>query len=86
MVEEKKVLLEVIGLKQYFNVGCKDEVKVIDDISFYIYEGEIFGLVGELGSGKLIIGCSVICLYDLIVGEIFFDGKDISKIKLKVDM
>ena len=38
MAEEKKVLLEVTGLKQYFNVGRKDEVKAIDDISFHIYE------------------------------------------------
>ena len=50
MAEEKKVLLEVTGLKQYFNVGRKDEVKAIDDISFHIYEGETFGLVGESGS------------------------------------
>ena len=37
MAEEKKVLLEVTGLKQYFNVGRKDEVKAIDDISSVSY-------------------------------------------------
>ena len=82
----EKVLLEVTGLKQYFNVGRKDEVKAIDDISFHIYEGETFGLVGESGSGKSTTGRSVIRLYDPTAGEILFDGKDISKIKSKADM
>lgn len=60
MVKEELLMLnklfEVKGLKQYFNVGKKNEVYVVNDISFYIYEGEIFGLVGEFGSGKFIIG------------------------------
>ena len=37
---EEKVLLEVTGLKQYFNVGRKDEVKAIDDISFHILKAK----------------------------------------------
>ena len=43
---DKKKLVEVKHLKQYF--GTKNNVvKAIDDISFDIYEGETFGLVGE---------------------------------------
>ena len=34
MAEEKKVLLEVTGLKQYFNVGRKDEVKPLMTLVF----------------------------------------------------
>ncbi|MGK0551008.1 ABC transporter ATP-binding protein [Enterococcus faecalis] len=86
MEAKKKVLLEVKGLKQYFNVGRKDEVKAVDDISFHIYEGETFGLVGESGSGKSTTGRSVIRLYDPTAGEIIFDGKDISKIRAKKDL
>lgn len=79
----EKVLLEVTGLKQYFNVGRKDEVKAIDDISFHIYEGETFGLVGESGSGKSTTGRSVIRLYDPTAGEILFDGKTLAKLNQK---
>lgn len=74
---ERKILLDVKGLKQYFNVGRPDEVKAVDDVSFHIYEGETFGLVGESGSGKSTTGRSVIRLYDPTSGEVIFDGKNV---------
>ena len=77
----KKVLLDVKGLKQYFNVGRKDEVKAVDDITFHIYEGETFGLVGESGSGKSTTGRTIIRLNTPSGGEITFDGKDVMKLK-----
>lgn len=73
----RKVLLEVEGLKQYFNVGRKDEVKAVDDITFHIYEGETFGLVGESGSGKSTTGRTVIRLNHPTGGKVVFDGKDV---------
>ena len=79
----EKVLLEVKNLKQYFNVGRKDEVKAVDDISFQIYEGETFGLGGESGSGKSTTGRTVIRLNNPTGGEVLFDGQDVMKIKGK---
>jgi oligopeptide transport system ATP-binding protein len=82
----RKVLLEVEGLKQYFNVGRKDEVKAVDDITFHIYEGETFGLVGESGSGKSTTGRTVIRLNHPTGGKVVFDGKDVMSLKSKKEM
>lgn len=79
---ERKKLLQVKHLKQYFTSG-KSTVKAVDDVTFDIYEGEIFGLVGESGSGKTTTGRSIIRLYDPTDGKIIFDGKDISKLKTR---
>ena len=74
---EKKKLVEVKHLKQYFGTK-KNVVKAIDDISFDIVEGETFGLVGESGSGKSTTGRALLRLYQPTDGEILFEGKDIA--------
>lgn len=79
---ERKKLLQVKHLKQYFTSG-KSTVKAVDDVTFDIYEGETFGLVGESGSGKTTTGRSIIRLYDPTDGKIIFDGKDVSKLKTR---
>lgn len=78
MLDNKKVLLEVDGLKQHFPISKTFTTKAVDGISFKIYEGETYGLVGESGSGKSTTGRSIIRLYDPTDGKIIFDGKDIS--------
>ncbi|KOY75701.1 ABC-type oligopeptide transport system, ATPase component [Apilactobacillus kunkeei] len=78
-------ILEVKNLKQYFNVGRKDEVRAVDDITFNVHEGETFGLVGESGSGKTTTGRAISHLYEPTGGEIIFEGKYVSKLKTKKD-
>ncbi len=77
MSEERKVLLKVEHLEQYFKMG-KNTLKAVDDVSFEIYKGEVLGLVGESGCGKTTTGRSIIRLYDITGGSIYFDGERIA--------
>ena len=79
MVNHKETLLEVKELKQYFNEGKRNEVRAIENISFNIYKGETFGLVGESGCGKSTTGKAIIKLNDITDGEISLRGCRYSK-------
>ena len=66
----REVLLKVENLCQYFG-----PTKAVDDVSFDIYKGEVFGLVGESGCGKTTTGRSIIKIYDITSGSIYFKGQ-----------
>ena len=76
MANNNEVLLKVDHLCQYFRLGRKD-LKAVDDVSFEIHKGESFGLVGESGCGKTTTGRSIIKLYDIISGNVYFKGQRI---------
>ena len=82
----KEKILQVKGLKQFFNVGQSNEVQAVNDISFDVFKGETFGLVGESGCGKSTTGRAIIRLYDPTSGEIIFQDKEVHDIKGKKDM
>ena len=69
---EQEVLLRVEHLSQHFG-----PVKAVDDVSFDIMKGEVFGLVGESGCGKTTTGRSIIKIYDITSGSIYFKGQRI---------
>lgn len=69
---DQEVLLRVEHLCQYFK-----ENKAVDDVSFDIKKGEVFGLVGESGCGKTTTGRSIIKIYDITSGSIYFKGQRI---------
>ena len=70
--KNNETLLRVEHLCQYFG-----PTKAVDDVSFEIKKGEVFGLVGESGCGKTTTGRSIIKIYDITSGSIYFKGQRI---------
>ena len=76
ITENKSVpILKVENLTQTFKAGSRNFVKAVDGVSFEVQKGEVFGLVGESGSGKTTTGRSIIGLYELTDGKVFFKDK-----------
>ena len=76
-------LIQVRGLKMYFPVGGtlfgrRRLLKAVDDVSFELYPGETFGLVGESGCGKTTVGRALVRLYRPTGGQILYRGEDIA--------
>ena len=69
-------ILRVEHLCMYFGKG-ENVKKAVDDVSFDIYKGEVFGLVGESGCGKTTTGRTMIRLYDATSGNVYFKDKRI---------
>lgn len=78
MADNREKLLEVKNLCQYFKISRTREIKAVDDVSFDVYKGEVFGLVGESGCGKTTTGRSIIKLYDITSGSVYFKGQRIA--------
>ena len=75
------ILLSVRNLKQFFFFGSglnKSKLKAVSNISFDVRSGECFGIVGESGCGKTTTGRSIIKLYDITSGSIYYKGYRIS--------
>ena len=83
---KKEVLLSLRNLSKHFTLKSgflnskKSTLKAVDNVSIDIYKGECFGLVGESGCGKSTTGKLIDHLIVPDTGEIWFEGKDISKI------
>ena len=75
--QNKEVILRVKHLKQFFRMG-RAKLKAVNDVSFDVYKGEVFGIVGESGCGKTTTGRSIIRLYDITSGDVIFKGQRVS--------
>ena len=82
MIEkEKKVLIQTEGLEKIFSLKGGAKLHAVDGIDLKILKGETLGVVGESGCGKSTLGRSILRLIEPTGGKIFYDGKDITKIK-----
>lgn len=77
------VLMRADHVKVYFKGKNKKapEVKAVDDVSFDIFKGETFGVVGESGCGKSALGRTLIRLLKPTGGHIYLEGTDIAGLK-----
>lgn len=81
---ESKPLVSVCDLKKYYPVSegiferTTKYVRAVDEISFDVYPGETFAIVGESGCGKTTLGKTIARLLKSTAGEIVFDGQEIT--------
>ncbi|KNZ43415.1 ABC transporter ATP-binding protein [Acetobacterium bakii] len=76
------LLFEVKNLKKSYRKGTTT-IKAVDGISFMINKGECMGLVGESGCGKSTTARMITRLEQADEGEIFLNGKEISRVNKK---
>ncbi len=87
--EKPEIVLEVKDLKKYFVVGKNffgkptAFLKAVDNVSFQLKRGKTLGIVGESGCGKTTMGRTILRLYDVTGGEVYFNGKEVSKLSDK---
>lgn len=81
-------LVDIRDLKMHFPVKSNGllrrtigAVKAVDGLSFTVKRGETLGLVGESGCGKSTTGRAILQLHRPTSGSVFFDGKDLTKVK-----
>jgi len=82
--KDDNIILDVHGLKKYFPItgGLMRKVvgyvKAVDDVNFFVREGETLGLVGESGCGKTTAGRAMLRLYEPTDGKIMFKSRVLS--------
>ncbi len=77
-----KPVIEVKNLKKYFATP-HGQLHAVDDVTFTIEKGRTLGVVGESGCGKSTLGRTIIHLHESTAGQIFLDGKDITRLSGK---
>ena len=82
--KEGAPLLEVNNLCMHFPIGSdffgrpNAWLKAVDNVSFKLEKGKTLGIVGESGCGKTTMGRTILRLYDITSGDVWFDGEKVS--------
>lgn len=85
----KEIVMKVEELSKFFPLKKLDEnkkrlyVRAVDNVSFNIYKGETFGIVGESGCGKSTLGRTMIKLLEPTEGRIYYKDQEITNLKEK---
>lgn len=71
---DTEMMVELHHVKEYFRIHDRLTIRAVDDISFGIRKGEVFGLVGESGCGKSTVARLISGIYRPTAGEVLFHG------------
>ena len=71
-------MIEIKNLSKNFG-----DLKALDDVSFEVNKGELFGVIGQNGAGKSTLFRSMMNFYDHFDGEILYEGEKMSKVPLE---
>lgn len=71
-------MIEIKNLSKNFG-----ELKALDDVTFEVQKGELFGVIGQNGAGKSTLFRSMMNFYDHFDGEILYEGEKMSKVPLE---
>ena len=86
---DKSNVLEVRNLRMYFPLQKSFfgrttlNLKAVDNVSFDLKRGTTLGVVGESGCGKTTLGRTILRLYDVTGGKVYFKGTDLDKLSKK---
>jgi len=85
-MKDKILIVENISKEYEVNKNLfikKSPIKALDDVSFYVNQGETLGLVGESGSGKSTLGKLITRLDHPTRGKVYFEGRNIYDYSIK---
>ena len=71
-------MIEIKNLSKNFG-----DLKALDDVSFNVNKGELFGVIGQNGAGKSTLFRSMMNFYDHFDGQIIYEGEKMSKVPLE---
>ena len=69
-----EILLDVQHLSHAFKLSKRAVIRAVNDVSFQIRKGEIFGLVGESGCGKSTVARCIMNIYRPTAGAVLYNG------------
>ncbi len=71
-------MIEIKNLSKNFG-----DLKALDDVTFEVKRGELFGVIGQNGAGKSTLFRSMMNFYDHFDGQILYEGEKMSKVPLE---
>jgi peptide/nickel transport system ATP-binding protein len=80
---QKHYQIEASLLERIFGGATSQTIKAVDNVELELYQGEIFGLVGESGCGKSTLSRTILQLIPATGGKVVFCGEELTALSPK---